>query len=544
MQQWSACFSAAAPLRTSISDKITERNVSVCVLEDRGTVKKESDSRAANFPGRGKNGRSPFYTILPAELPKEQRPKPAPVHRSVPMIGFVLEHWFNLGTPESRAKKFNGIFKTSFMISPVHVVTDLQAIVDIQKDPEIFRSKGNFDVMEALFGSDVMTQIDGAHHASVRNTVAAAFAPALFPYFFDRILDRVHKTWRAVKRDVERKGRTKLDPIFRKHYLSIIVEMTTGIDMEPEIASFLQKRFFTLATAFFSPRFGPVWENGLKAQREIVAVLERVFKRNLSEKKDILEKLREYGENLAYQGTKDIRKGDVNVLLIAMANSDLKTGADEANDPDVVKKLMSLMLLLWFAGYATSAATSSCAAFEMGMDPNIWSTLEAEQNAIVAAAGSKDVTFEQVTSMMPLLDSFLTEMLRMHPAVIGVARVVAKDLNLLGHYVKAGDKVFLDFMAAMRDHRMYPDADKLIVDRFVRKPGKPSPPRVVSFGGPGSPHYCLGAALAKVLMKTTFAVLLREYHVEMDPKQSKKYGFIPDETPVSKVVVQKFEKRE
>ncbi len=334
-----------------------------------------------------------------------------------------------------------------------------------------------------------------------------------------------------------------LDPVFRKHYLSIIVEMTTGIDMDSEMASFISSKFFTLTFAFFSPPFGPVWDKGMKARDEVLEILKDVVKRSLSENKDTIEKLREYGENLCFQGSKDIREGEVNVLLIAIANSSLKTGDDEESDHDVIEDLANLILLLWFAGYATSAATSSCAAFEMGMDREIWNKLLEEQERIIAAAGDKEVQYSQVTSKMPLLDSFITEMLRMHPAAGGVLRVATRDVSILGRYVKAGEKLFLDFMGSMRDPHMYPDPDTVVIDRFVKKEAKPSPPRVIAFGGPGSPHYCLGAALAKVLMKTTLSVLLRNYLVEMDPNQSKRYTIIPDATPASNVVVQKFEKR-
>ncbi len=125
----------------------------------------------------------------------------------------------------------------------------------------------------------------------------------------------------------------------------------------------------------------------------------------------------------------------------------------------------------------------------------------------------------------------------MHPAIPGMSRKTTKDLEILGHYVKAGSIVSCDFSSAMRDEAMYPDPDIVKVDRFVKKQGKPSPPRVVSFGGPGSPHYCIGAALSKILMKTTLAVLLREYRLEMDPKQSREYTKVPDEAPKSKVIV-------
>lgn len=272
-------------------------------------------------------------------------------------------------------------------------------------------------------------------------------------------------------------------------------------------------------------------------------ILKDLVIRNLQQKKETIEKLREYGDNLSFMGSKDIAKGDVNVLLIAIARSTLKPGYDQENDPAVIDSLVNLMLLLWFAGYATSAVTSACASFEMGMDRDIWDRLVEEQDELVREAGTTEVSYDQVKGNMPLLNSFINEILRTHPAAGGALRVPTKDVEILGKRVKAGEKIFLDFKGAMRDPRMYPDPNVIKIDRFVKKPGEKPAPRVISFGVPGSPHYCLGAALSMVLMKTTFAVLLREYKLELDPNQSRGYAVVPDDSPKSKVIVQSMQKR-
>lgn len=67
---------------------------------------------------------------------------------------------------------------------------------------------------------------------------------------------------------------------------------------------------------------------------------------------------------------------------------------------------------------------------------------------------------------------------------------------------------------------------------------------MVTFGGPGSPHFCLGGALAMGLMKTTLAVLLGVYEFVLCPQQSRKYSSIPGNVPQSNVAVQKLVRRE
>ncbi len=143
---------------------------------------------------------------------------------------------------------------------------------------------------------------------------------------------------------------------------------------------------------------------------------------------------------------------------------------------------------------------------------------------------------------MPLLDSFFLEIVRMYPAGAGVMRRPKTDIEVGGHFVKANTTMFLDFWAASCDPTVYPNPDTVVVDRYVKKPGQ-QVPKMIGFGVAGSPHFCLGAVLAKVFFKASIATMLREYDFEIDPKQSDKYGVFPDLFPKSGCIVQKFEKR-
>lgn len=516
------------------------RSVPLCVLDKSRPVKKSSPPLHRAAKSTSVEQASRIFHVLPPDTRKEDIPERPPEHWGIPVLGFILEHWLG-GTAWGRAQKYDGIYHSSIILEPMHIVTDYDAIMSILKHPELFTSEGSFDAMEAIFGADSMILQDGAAHAALRATVAPAFAPALFPFFFPAIRARAEKTWADVESAVQKEGTVKLDPVFRQCYLSIVVEMTTGLDMDGELAPFVLRNFWEMMNGFISPPFGPIWDAGMMARDDMTDFLKKLISTTVVEKKHVIDKLREYGDSLSYKGSRDIRSGEVNVMLIAIAKSGLATDADAENNPEEVSTLANLMLLLWFAGYATSAATTSCAAFEMGLDADVWSQLRAEQDAITAQAGGPEVTYPQ-TQAMPLLDSFITEMLRMYPAAASI-RAATADMSVLGRHVRNGEKVFLDFPAVMRDQALFDTPEELHVDRFVKKPGAQTPPAVLAFGAPGSPHYCLGAALAKVMMKTTLSVLLREYDMVLEPGQSKKYAIAPDNTPRSKVVVSGFERR-
>jgi len=54
----------------------------------------------------------------------------------------------------------------------------------------------------------------------------------------------------------------------------------------------------------------------------------------LSSRSGIIEKLREYGDDVAKLGIKDISSGNVDILLIAIANSSLSTDENESLDEE------------------------------------------------------------------------------------------------------------------------------------------------------------------------------------------------------------------
>ena len=76
-------------------------------------------------------------------------------------------------------------------------------------------------------------------------------------------------------------------------------------------------------------------------------------------------------------------------------------------------------------------------------------------------------------------------------APVTMARIVAKDVELGGRQLKAGDWVLLPFPAANRDPEAFEDADRVVLDRAVN--------RHSAFGL--GIHRCLGSNLARMELK-------------------------------------------
>lgn len=87
---------------------------------------------------------------------------------------------------------------------------------------------------------------------------------------------------------------------------------------------------------------------------------------------------------------------------------------------------------------------------------------------------------------------------------------------------------------------MFEAAHRFKHDRFLQSP-RPLP--VISFGRPGSPHYCLGSELAKSVVKITIADMLRKFRLQVKPER-KGFTYVPEIKPKSGVVVHSFQRRE
>ena len=97
-----------------------------------------------------------------------------------------------------------------------------------------------------------------------------------------------------------------------------------------------------------------------------------------------------------------------------------------------------------------------------------------------------------------LLPNAIEEMLRMEPPAENHARHVSRDVELHGTTIPAGARVQILWGAANLDEREFPDPDTFDITRQAT--------RHLAFGF--GPHYCLGAALARLEAQIAFEALL------------------------------------
>jgi cytochrome P450 len=134
--------------------------------------------------------------------------------------------------------------------------------------------------------------------------------------------------------------------------------------------------------------------------------------------------------------------------------------------------------LLMIAGNETTRHTISSGMLALAEHPDQMRLLQDEPELIPRAA---------------------EEILRWATPVMHFRRTATRDVELRGQRIRAGDKVVTWYISANRDEEVFPDPYRFDVTR--------TPNDHVTFG-PGGPHFCLGAHLARLETKILFQELL------------------------------------
>lgn len=120
-------------------------------------------------------------------------------------------------------------------------------------------------------------------------------------------------------------------------------------------------------------------------------------------------------------------------------------------------------------------------------------TRHASAQAIYAFSQHPDQRDLLVADVEGRVDAAVEEALRWASPLIHMRRTATQDTTLRGKEIKAGDKVVLWYSSANRDEDVFEDPFTFDITR------KSNPH--LAFGG-GGPHFCLGAALARTMLRS------------------------------------------
>lgn len=157
--------------------------------------------------------------------------------------------------------------------------------------------------------------------------------------------------------------------------------------------------------------------------------------------------------------------------LVDAARTAHRGGADL---PDIVDNLV----FLFFAGFETTASLITTASNLLALHPAV---------------------FDELRSNPTLIDSFIDEVLRFDAPIQSRARMVVEPLVIGERTLRSGRVILLLIGSANRDPNVFVNPDQFALARRSHQH--------LSFGA--GPHFCLGAALARIEAQALFTCLIR-----------------------------------
>lgn len=125
-------------------------------------------------------------------------------------------------------------------------------------------------------------------------------------------------------------------------------------------------------------------------------------------------------------------------------------------------------------------------------------TVNAAGNGVLALLRHPEA-MQRLRAQPEWLDPAIEEMLRYDAPLHLFHRFALEDMTIEGHAIRRGEMVGLLYGSANRDPEVFPDADRFDIGR--------SPNRHLAFGA--ATHFCLGAPLARLELRTLFRTLLQ-----------------------------------
>jgi cytochrome P450 len=322
-------------------------------------------------------------------------------------------------------------------------VSTYKPIVHIEALPKIFSSSWEYGgitvagdaatVQEAEVRMPMFIAMDPPKHQAQRRTVAPAFTPSE--------IERMRSEVR------ERTG-------------NVLDSLPIG-----QAFDWVDKVSIELATGMLAKLFDFPWASreNLTRWSDVVGDI-RMFE-TVEKRQHRLQHAFEMG--LAFRQLWDSKKDQppANDLISIMLHSDAMAEMDEG-------EFMGNLILLIVGGNDTTRNTMSALAYGLNQFPDERAKLEANPG---------------------LASNALSELLRWQTPLAHMRRTAVEDAEVEGQLIRKGDKIALWYLSANRDESIFPDADKIIIDRENAR-------RHLAFGY--GIHRCVGARVAELQLLT------------------------------------------
>lgn len=174
-------------------------------------------------------------------------------------------------------------------------------------------------------------------------------------------------------------------------------------------------------------------------------------------------------------------------------------------------EITGILTAAMFAGHHTSSGTEAWTLIELMRHPEWMARVVAEIDALYARDGG--LTY-QAFREVPVLESVLKEVLRLHPPLIILMRGVLQDLEVEGVTVPAGALVAISPPVSHAIPELFREPARFDPSRYDEGRAEDETPFAwIPFGG--GLHRCSGSAFALMQLKAITMSVLRRYRFEL-----------------------------
>jgi sterol 14alpha-demethylase len=187
----------------------------------------------------------------------------------------------------------------------------------------------------------------------------------------------------------------------------------------------------------------------------------------------------------------------------------------DGDRPLTESEIAGLMIALLFAGQHTSSITASWTGLCLlaNRERFLQPVLDENRQRLDDNGGVIDFA---TLNKMDHLNRAMKEALRMYPPLIFVMRKLLADVEFGDYVIPENDYVFVSPSISMRDPAAFTNPNQYDPDRFApgREEDRKQPFTFIGFGG--GRHSCMGESFAYLQVKTIWAVLFRDFDLELE----------------------------
>ncbi|KAJ2942966.1 hypothetical protein O0L34_g15156 [Tuta absoluta] len=209
-----------------------------------------------------------------------------------------------------------------------------------------------------------------------------------------------------------------------------------------------------------------------------------------------------------------------------MTESILKSKKGETFSLEINDELLIAQVVLLFgAGFETSAATTSFALFQLAKNQDAQKRAHKEVDEYLKRKKGK-IDYD-CTSEMPYLEACIEESMRLYPALGIITREVMETYELpSGLILEPGTSIHLPVYQLHHNPEYFPNPEKYRPERFLPENKAHIIPYTYMPFGEGQ-RICLGIRVAKMMMIPGLMTVLRKYRVELTDGMTKELNMEP-----------------